>query len=397
MERELVIVGTGISGLGFAHLAIQKGQQPLLIEATGRIGGAIHSHQFSGVEGGCWVELGAHTAYNSYGTFIDILSSLGTLDKICAKRDLPFRLLADGRVRGIPGALWIPGLLMSLPRALWLRTSGATAKEYFGGITGSRNFERVVGPALDAMTCQPAAEFPADALFRKKPRRKGVLRSFTGPAGLGSLIEPIVRQPGLELRTGVAAERLEKLPGGYRLWLADGSSITAETVVLAVAPDVAGCLLRDVAPELARACGAIGMAEIDSLGVMFPVGASGLRPLAGIIAHDDSFYSALSRDTVADPNYRSFTFHFRPGSDPQRHLARACEVLGIAPGKVLEHTTRRNRLPALRTGHDARVGALDRQLAGGRLGLIGNWFSGVSIEDSLLRAVGEFTRLNPAV
>ncbi|MDH5276626.1 MAG: amine oxidase, partial [Gammaproteobacteria bacterium] len=123
--------------------------------------------------------------------------------------------------------------------------------------------------------------------------------------------------------------------------------------------------------------------------------ASGLRPLAGIIAHDDLFYSALSRDPVADPRYRAFTFHFRPGSDPQRHLARACEVLGIAPQEILEHAARRNRLPALRTGHDARVAALDRQLATGRLGLIGNWFAGVSIEDSLLRAVAEFERLFP--
>jgi len=28
-------------------------------------------------------------------------------------------------------------------------------------------------------------------------------------------------------------------------------------------------------------------------------------------------------------------------------------------------------------------------------GRIGNWFAGVSIEDSLLRAVGEFERLYP--
>jgi protoporphyrinogen oxidase len=209
-------------------------------------------------------------------------------------------------------------------------------------------------------------------------------------------MEPVVRQAGLEFRAGIAAERIEKLSSGYRLWLVDGSTVTAETLVLAVAPDVAGRLLRDVSPELARGCGAIAMADFDSLGVMFPVEASGLRPLAGIIAHNDSFYSALSRDTVADPRYRAFTFHFRPGSDPQRHLVRVCDVLGLAPGKILEHKAKRNRLPALRTGHDVRVAALDRYLANGRLGLVGNWFSGVSIEDSLLRAVAEFARLNPA-
>ncbi len=395
MERELIIVGAGISGLGFAHFAVQKGQRPLLVEAAGRAGGAIHSHPFSEVEGGCWTELGAHTCYNSYGTFLDILASLGTLEKISARRNLPFRLLIDGRVRTIVGVLWVPGLLASLPRALWLRTKGATAKEYFRGIVGRRNFERVVGPALDAMTCQPAAEFPADALFQKKSRRKEVLRSYTGRMGIGSLIEPMARQSGLELLSGVAAERIEKISSGYRLSLADGRTITTETVVLAVAPDVAGRLLQDVSPELMRQCGAVAMAEIDSLAVVIPIEATSLPPLAGVIAHDDLFYSALSRDTVADPRHRSFTFHFRPGVDPQRQLARACEVLGVGPAAILGQAARRNRLPALRVGHRERVAAIDRQLAGGRLGLLGNWFSGISIEDCLLRARAEFRRLNP--
>ena len=287
-----------------------------------------------------------------------------------------------------------------MPRALWLRPAGASVEEYFGSLVGRWNFEQVLGPALDAMTCQPASRFPADEVFRKKPRDKSVLRSFTGMAGLGGLVdgvaEALARQPGVAVRAGVAVERIELLDGGHRLLLSDGGSITAATVVLAVAPDVAARLLQDMMPALARDCASIAMAEFDSLAVLFDAGASGLPPLAGIIAHADDFYSALSRDVVPDDRHRAFTFHFRPGLEAASRLARACGVLGIAPSQVIDHATVHNRLPALRTGHAATITSIDRHLEGRRLGLAGNWFAGVSIEDSLLRATAEFTRLYPA-
>lgn len=400
VDNELVIVGAGISGLGFAHFAARRGLQPLLIEASARVGGAIHTHRFSHGGGDFWAELGAHTCYNSYGTLIDILRSTGALTGIRPRRELPFRLLADDRLRTITGALSIPRLLLSLPRALWLRPRGMTVQEYFGGLVGRWNFEHVVGPAFDAMTCQPAAGFPADAVFRKKPRDKTVLQNFSGPMGLGSLIDvvagAVVQQPGVVLRTGMAVGRIEGLAQGWRLWLADGSSMTAGTVVLAVAPDVAARLLHAAAPLLAGECASIGMAGFDSLAMMFEAGASRLPPLAGIIAQGDAFYATLSRDVVPDPRYRAFTFHFRPGVEAAHQLTRACAVLGVAPDRVLDHVVRHNRLPALRTGHAARITAIDRHLGTERLGLVGNWFAGVSIEDSLLRTVAEFQRLYPS-
>lgn len=386
-------------------MAARRGLEPLIIEGSTRAGGAIHTHRFSGGEDTFWAELGAHTCYNSYGTLIGILRSEGQLHLLRPRRNLPFRLLTAGRLKSIAGSLSIPRLLWSLPRALWLRPAGASVQEYFGGLVGRWNFEHVLGPALDAMTCQPAASFPADEVFRRKPRDKTVRRDFTGPAGLQSFVDAIVegleRQPGVAIRTGVAVERIERLNAGHRLVLADGSSLTAETVVLAVPPDVAARLLPVIAPALARECAAITMAAFDSLAVLIKADASRLPPLAGIIAHADSFYSALSRDVVPDPRHRAFTFHFRAGMAAEDRLARACEVLGISPDDVQGQAERHNRLPALHVGHASTVAAIDRQLAGhqregGRLGLAGNWFAGVSIEDSLLRAAAEFNRLYPS-
>jgi hypothetical protein len=120
----------------------------------------------------------------------------------------------------------------------------------------------------------------------------------------------------------------------------------------------------------------------------------GLKPIAGLIAVDEAFYSAVSRDFLADPSYRGFAFHFRPGVlSEQAQIERACLALGTTPRHIAAQARVRNRLPALRTGHTARVRRLDETLAGTRLAVTGNWFLGVSIEDALTRSRSESDRL----
>jgi len=392
-DKELVIVGAGISGLGFAHLALRRGLAPLLFESTDRVGGSIHSHSFATPDGTYWAELGAHTCYNSYGTFLEVLESLGMLERLRAKRNLPYRLLADGRLIGVPGALSYLPLIVSAPRILWLRRKNTSVREFFGGIVGRKNYEQAIGPALDALTCQPADDLPADLLFVSKPRRKDVLRNFSGPIGLSSLVDPIAAQPGVDLRLGVAVESVEKQHGGYRLRLSDGSTVTTETLVLAVEADTAARLVRGLGDDLAAACAEISTVEINSVAVMFEAQASDVPPVGGIIGRGDSFYSAASRDVVPDPDYRAFTFHFRPGIDPRQGVERACEVLGLGRDARVQHVYRKNCLPALRKGHAGWAAAVKERLADGRLGLVGNYFHGMGIEDCLCRAAEEFGRL----
>ena len=52
-----------------------------------------------------------------------------------------------------------------------------------------------------------------------------------------------------------------------------------------------------------------------------------------------------------------------------------------------------NRLPALRVGQSDLIGAVDRALAGTRLALTGNYFTGVAIEDCVARSRTEWERL----
>ncbi len=389
---DLLVVGAGISGLGFARMSKRLGYRPCILEASEHVGGAIHTARFDTGQGEYWAELGAHTCYNSYGHFLAMLEESDQLSRLVAKQKLRYQMLVDGQLCSIPSRLNFIELLGVLPR-LWLsRKTGRTAEEYFGQVLGRRNFRDVLGPALDAVVCQPAGEFPADALFRKKPRRKEILRSYTGPLGLQSFIEGMVGD--LDIRVNTPVLRVARQENGFDVYTGEDQVIHARILVMAVAPDVVARLLAQSLPELAAVLAEIEMVEIESHSVRVNADGVTLPPLAGIIAPNDDFYSVVSRDLVPNDRYRGFTFHFRPQRlDETGRLRRISEVLGITPDQILDSRYQVNRLPALRLGQDARVAWIDRNLKDLSLGLTGNWFSGVSIEDSLIRSHQECQRL----
>jgi protoporphyrinogen oxidase len=389
---DLLVVGAGISGLGLAQMAKRWGLEARVLEAGTHLGGAIHSHRFETSDGQVWAELGAHTCYNSYGNLLQILEETGQLEILQAKLKLRYRLQMGDKLLSIPSQLNMIELLGVLPRMWFSRKAGQSAEGYFGRIIGRNNFARVLGPALDAVVCQPAAAFPADALFRKKPRRKEILRSFTGPHGLQSFVDGIA--VGLDVERNAPVRAMQRTAEGYRVLLDDGRGLNTKRLVLAVGPDVAAKLLRDTLPDLAACLDEIEMAEIESQAVLVHAADLELDSLAGIIGCEDDFYSVVSRDPVPHPHYRAFTFHFRPGRlDQSGRLDRICRVLGVKRSAIVESVVIANRLPALRLGHAERIEWIDQRLQGEALGLTGNWFQGVSIEDSLVRSAQECERL----
>ena len=358
---DLLVVGAGISGLGLAQMAKRRQCACLVVEAGEHIGGAIHSHRFETPEGPFWAELGAHTCYNSYGNLLQILEETGQLSSLQPKEKLRYWLQMGDELKSIPSQLHLLELIGVLPRLFLSHKSGRSVRDYFGGIIGRRNYRDVLQPALDAVVCQPASDFPADALFRKKPRRKEILRSYTGPSGLQSFIDGIAS--GLEIRTQSPVSGLTEEDGLYVVDLGQGERIRAKRVALAVAPDVAAGLLQTLMPELSARLREIEMSEIESQSVLLRVGETSTPRLSGIIGRDDDFFSAVSRDPIPDTNYRAFTFHFRPGRlDEAGRLSRLREVLGVDASAIVSSVACNNRLPALRLGHAERVEWIDRQL-----------------------------------
>jgi len=392
-EYDIIVVGGGISGASLAYFCARDGRRVLLLEQDTRLGGCIHSHPFTNGEDAFWMELGAHTCFNSYGMLLDILDERGLCTRVLARERLPYRLCVDGALKSILSQLHFTELLPRLPRLFTTGKAGKTVAEYYRGIVGPRNYRDVFSPAFSAVICQPADDVPADMLFRKRARRKNVPRSFTFPGGLQAMMPALTRHPGIDCRMGVSASGIAYDGDAFCLTTADGQSFEAGALAIAT-PAAAAARLLSAFPDIAMPLSRIREAAVETLSIAVHREHLGLPPMAGIIARDDCFYSAVSRDVLPHPDLRGFTFHFRPGvANREAKLKRACAILGIEPRAVAFSTAKTNRLPAPKSGHDRLVQALDRALADRPLLLTGNYFSGVSIEDCVTRSRSEYARL----
>ncbi|MTW20444.1 protoporphyrinogen/coproporphyrinogen oxidase [Allochromatium palmeri] len=390
-----IVIGAGISGLGAAHFSARRGLSTLVLESSDRVGGCINSPSFAALDG-FWTEAGGHTCFNSYGHMLSILDDLDLTRQVQPKLKVGYKLWKDGKRRSILSALHLFEAARSIPKLFKEPKDGRSVRDYYGAVLGQRNYQDLLQHAFQAVICQPADDYPAEALFRRKPRRKDVIKAFTFAEGIEAIPTAIAAQKTLDVRTGQQIERLESEGEGFRVRLQDGTAISTAHLTLAVPPDVAATLLpAESAFETARTLVAgIGMAEIETLVLVFRQTDLDLPPIAGLIAVEDAFYSAVSRDFLPDAQYRGFAFHFRPGTlDADAQVRRACQALGAAPERIAAQVYVHNRLPALRHGHFQLVEQLDAALAGTRLALTGNWFLGVSMEDALTRSHSEHVRL----
>jgi len=392
-----IVIGAGISGLGMAHQSVRRGVSTLVLEEEDRVGGCMNSRTFPGC-GDFWTEAGSHTCFNSYGHLLDILEELGLMERLTAREQLRYQLWHGNERRSILSSLHLWELIRSLPRLFTNAKAGKGVAEFFGAGFGRRNYRDLFGPAFRAVICQEVDDFPADLLFRRKPRRKGIMRSFTCPGGLSDIPRAIARQEALEVRTGQRASGVVREGDDYRVLTTAGEVFEGRYLTLAVPPDAATALLPEDLEELRNLVGGIGVATVETLVVCVPTAAlkKHLPALAGLIAIDDAFYSMVSRDYLPDADYRGFAFHFRPRMpDADAQVTRICRVLGIVPEQIAGLSRVSNRLPALRAGHPDLVRKIDALLAGGPVAMTGNWFFGVSIEDCLTRSHQECERLFP--
>lgn len=394
-DHDLLIIGAGISGLSMAHYAAGAGWNARVLENERQPGGCLCSHRFGGALNGFWLELGAHSAFNSYGNLLAILERVGVLNRLQRRAKVGFRLFADGAVKSIPSQLSFSELLLAPFRLAGWKKAGRSVAEYYGHLVGSRNYAAVLEPAFNAVICQPAGEFPAENLFRSRLRRKEIPRGFTLPGGLQTIADTLAQQPDIHVEFGQTVRAIGRLGGDFVV-RTDQGEYAARALCLATPVAVTAGLLRAEFPELAAALARIQTATVESVGVALSAKQVTLPLVAGLIGRNEAFYSAVSRDTVPNPVHRGFTFHFRPGAlDEAGKLNRIAQVLNV-PRSAFDAdnvAARINRLPALRVGHDDLMNAVDRALAGSRLALTGNYFTGVAIEDCVTRSRAEFARL----
>ena len=362
----------------------------MVLEEAPVAGGCIHTAR--GPDG-FWFELGAHTLYNSYSALLDLIVDLGMQATITPRTKAPYRLLVDGKVRSVPSELALGELFASAWRAFTLRKDGRTVGDYYGRLVGKRNWRRVFSPLLSAVPSQRADDFPAEMLFKRRPRRQEFPRTFTLQNGLATLTERLASQERVSLRPGAAATGLARAERGFIVAHAGGEAVRARAVALALPSERARRLSSRSSRRRRRRSTRVRTTAIDSTGVVCASSALSFPRLAGLVPLEDDFFSAVSRDVVPDDRYRAFAFHFRTGLSSGQRLERIARVLGTKPQSFAQVTEHRASLPSPALGHADIVRALDKSLVRSGLHVTGNYFGGLAIEDCVLRSRAEAERL----
>ena len=391
MEKyDVIVVGGGISGMSFSHYAIKAGLKVLLLEKEDRIGGSFHSTKS---ERNFWIELGAHTCYNSYGNLIEVMEDCGIIDQVMPRAKVPFRLLKNNQVKSFPSQINFLELLVSAPKLFTKKKEGETVESYYGSIVGKKNFKKVFSALFSAVPSQNADEFPADALFKKRERRKGIIKHYTMKMGLGSITEQIASHHQLDIRFNTEIGKIESAQNGHTLKTNQGV-FTCKHLSICTSVTSVPELIVGIAPQIADTIAKILHQQIESFGVVISKYATEIKPFAGLVPTDDNFFSAVSRDTVPNEDFRGFTFHFKPGLlSANQKIEKACEVLGITKEQIIETHEKINIVPSLRLGHHELVDKLDDLLKRTNLFIGGNYFAGLSIEDCVSRSKSEVSRL----
>jgi protoporphyrinogen oxidase len=388
---DMIVIGAGISGLVMAHYCRKAGLKVLVLEKEERTGGCFHSAAVEGAENPFWLEMGTHTCFNSYGRLLDVLQDIGLMQSLQGREKMPYRLLVDKGLHSIPSQLHYLELAMHAWRLFSLKKEGKSVAEYYQGLVGPKNYKEVFQHAFNAVLCQQADNVPSDMLFRKRPRNKEVKRSFSFPAGLQQIITELESRVECKKRQDIQAVNQDEY--GFNIITADGT-YQSRMLACATPARAASALLANGFPAISEQLGQIGEVDIETVGIVVNKDDLPLEKVAGIIAADGDFYSAVSRDVINHPDYRGLAFHFKPGllSDEEK-MQKICELLQIGPSKLQHVFHKTNRLPAPDMGHQQRITSIDGLLADKPLALIGNYFEGVAVEDCLARVESEFSRL----
>ena len=396
--------------MSFAYHCMDNHYNVRVLEKSTRPGGCLHTARLTpstdpdttdnNVSGAkqqltdnFWLELGAHSCYNSYRGLIALIEGLYLKDQIIPRQRVPFRLLRDGKLNSIFKELNLLELLISIPRIAFKKKEGQTVESYYSALLGTRNYQRVMRYFLAAVPSQIADNFPATILFKKKKRRKDIIKSFTMAGGLQTIIDAITSHDRIEICPDSEASSIKKTDNIFEVHLKNGTVHRASQLVIATPPTAANSLLKNLSPTLSEKIGTIKTATTESVGVAIPHQKLILERLAGIIPVDDIFFSAVSRDTVPDSRMRGFTFHFKPGHSQESKIARITKVLDTKEQNLSILDTKTVEMPSPELGHTKIISEIDELTRKAGLYLVGNYFDGLSIEDCVQRSVKEFYRL----
>jgi oxygen-dependent protoporphyrinogen oxidase len=430
---DTLILGAGISGLTTAFWLRRAGRRVAVIEAAPRAGGSIETW----TDGPWRFEMGPNTVLESRGEVTRLLDASGLQsEKIVAAPAGKRRFLwKHGRLHALPGGppgflttqLFSPGAKLRLLKEPWIGRPAAGTEESIAQFVtrrlGPEFLRYAVGPFVSGVYAGDPERLSVrwavpkiwsleaehgslirGALARRKgPQPGGAMFSF--PRGLEELPRRLAREIG-DVRTGVAAQRIVRSGGGWRVETSAGP-LEADRVVLAVPADAAARLLDEATGGRGRLFAEIPYAPVaivslgyrradvahalDGFGFLAPRG-EGLRVLGCL------FPSQIFPDRAPE-GQRALAAFLGGRTDPEvvalddAGILAAVEsdlrqALGVRSTPVLVRIRRWPRaIPQYELGHGRfveRATEIEQELPGLHIG--GNFLRGVSVADCIKNA-----------
>jgi len=388
---DMLIIGAGISGLSMAHYLSKAGKKVLVLEADGRPGGSVSTAQFP--KKNFWMEMGAHTCYNTYSNLIEMAVDCGLKKDMIAREKQSMKLF-NGELKGLFSQINKWELLRSLPNMFFLKKKGQSVASFYSRVLGKNNYKRMFSRMFNAVIVQDSSEYAADLfLKRRNTRLKEFPRSFTFLDGMQQLLNAILRDDNITLITEAPVTEVSRIDGDFQVVTAQNELYRAKNITFAVSPKIAGDLLKALEPQLSQNLKMIPVQKICTRGIVVSRKQVSVDPHSFIIPLSGDCYSEVSRDVVPHDKYRGFAFHFKKDdSQKEEQLQFMDHILGLDPNGEKEIVEEIHHLPLLKVGHSSHIKQMELLLQQTGIYMTGNFFEGLSLEDCVSRSHTEFIR-----
>lgn len=450
-RARVVIVGAGITGLACAQRLLARGVEPLVLEASGRVGGKITTVREDGYE----FEAGPNTLMAGSQGVYDLIAEAGREGEVVEPSPAAKKryVLHHGKLRAVPmspisaftspllGPLGVLGVLGDLVKR---RPPGTPDDETVASFVrrrfGRRVLENLVSPFLSGVYAGDPGRLEAASSLRKlfeaeqhsggsvirgliglrrgapksdRPRPK--TKSITFRGGLQALPERVAENLGAErvrVETAVASIRVDGDECVVRT--GDGEEIACDRVVLACEPPAAAPLVRPLHGGEAVATD-LEAIEISCVSVV------GLAFRRQDVAHPLDGFGYLAGPGATGPVlgclFRSSIF---PHAAPAGEVLLAAfvggaryDVRGVSEGEILAMTTKEvsarlgiaarptrtfvRRWPAAiaqaNQGHAARRRRIAAWSGSNPVSVVSSAVFGVSLNDCIVSGQAEAERI----
>jgi len=435
-----LVVGGGISGLVCAHALQKAGIEVLLVEASPRTGGVIHSV----VRDGFLLELGPQS-FAGTAQLRSLCAELGIADQLLeAPPRAPRYVLVNGALQPVP--LSPPAFFLS--RLINSSTKWALLRDIFGKSVppdtdesvaafvrrkfSDQLLDRLVGPFVSGVYAGDPEKLSMRSAFpqlheaekalgsivrgmlrlaksKKGPRERPTLNTFRD--GNETFVRALANQLGSSVLTKTSAMNIYRQNDGSFQVALDGSgneSISAKSVIFAAPTDVTGKLLAQLNPSFESLLTSVEYAaavvvslgyrkidvghRLDGFGFLVPR-SSGLRVL-GTVWNSSLFPGRAPEGQVL------LTTFVGGATDPSAATLKSEElsslvhreigpVLSIKASPTFSNVTIWPRaLPQYNLGHGERLAAIAGNLARfPGLFLTGNYLRGPAIGSCVEQAL----------